>query len=329
MQDRLSILWTLLPALSPGHRIGFSSRGRRPARGGGQLLVARTAGRWRESSSAAAGGLRFAGHLGNWIHLRPRPLDPRHSTNTMKGRAAGVRQATKASSFRRVDGSSTFSGIAPSCGCGPGVPAWYTRPGPNCSRAAWICITGTCGDHGRLGWVKTGAIPRGCVRAVPRTNSAPARRPLQASEDGPLKLPSPRRAAPAPPRAGEENDPTETCWLELAGAGAAGAGTDLPARIPLNAPCICIGRGEQAVDVQLDSRRYPNMLSRRHARLEINHGTARLCDLGGENGTWVNASRVRADRALADGDLVVFGQALPPHVSEVRYTFHSGRLGKS
>ena len=100
----------------------------------------------------------------------------------------------------------------------------------------------------------------------------------------------------------------------------------MPPRISLDAPSICIGRGDQAVDVQLDSNRYPRMLSRQHARLEIGAaGAVRLYDLGGRNGTFVNGARLRGDRALAPGDLIVFGQARPrlgwPQVSEVRYTF--------
>ena len=66
------------------------------------------------------------------------------------------------------------------------------------------------------------------------------------------------------------------------------------------------------------------MLSRRHARLEVANGAASVRDLPNINGTSVNGALLRGGRvALADGDLIVFGRAQGPEVSEVQYTFHT------
>ncbi|MGH8495956.1 MAG: FHA domain-containing protein [Gammaproteobacteria bacterium] len=64
---------------------------------------------------------------------------------------------------------------------------------------------------------------------------------------------------------------------------------------------VLIGRSEEC-DVVLKGG-YP---SRRHARLSISEGAARLEDLGSSNGTFVNGERITGAVALKDGDRVRF-----------------------
>lgn len=63
-----------------------------------------------------------------------------------------------------------------------------------------------------------------------------------------------------------------------------------------------IGRDESA-GIVLDE----TTVSRRHAQITVRGGAATLEDLGSQNGTWVNESRLDGPVALADGDRVRFG----------------------
>jgi DNA-binding winged helix-turn-helix (wHTH) protein len=63
-----------------------------------------------------------------------------------------------------------------------------------------------------------------------------------------------------------------------------------------------IGRDESA-GIVLDE----TTVSRRHAQITVRGGEATLEDLGSQNGTWVNESRLDGPVALADGDRVRFG----------------------
>jgi DNA-binding winged helix-turn-helix (wHTH) protein len=56
-------------------------------------------------------------------------------------------------------------------------------------------------------------------------------------------------------------------------------------------------------------------VSRRHARITVANGTARLEDLGSTNGTFVGRERTTAAATLTDGDIV--------RVGSVRLTFHA------
>lgn len=63
-----------------------------------------------------------------------------------------------------------------------------------------------------------------------------------------------------------------------------------------------IGRDPDA-EIFLDSAG----VSRRHARIGIAAGRARIEDLGSKNGTFVGGERLDAPRALADGDVIGVG----------------------
>jgi DNA-binding NtrC family response regulator len=65
---------------------------------------------------------------------------------------------------------------------------------------------------------------------------------------------------------------------------------------------LVIGRGESA-QVQIKD----TSVSRAHARLSIEPGSARVLDLGSHNGTLVNGERVEDTRALMTGDVIVLG----------------------
>jgi DNA-binding NtrC family response regulator len=67
---------------------------------------------------------------------------------------------------------------------------------------------------------------------------------------------------------------------------------------------LLIGRGEDA-DVRLND----SASSRRHARIVIADGEARLTDLGSRNGTRVNGEPIEGARTLATGDVVAIGDA--------------------
>ncbi len=60
-----------------------------------------------------------------------------------------------------------------------------------------------------------------------------------------------------------------------------------------------IGRADDA-DLQL--RR--SSVSRKHARLSVGPGEARITDLGSQNGTFVNGERIGVGRALVSGDII-------------------------
>ncbi len=68
---------------------------------------------------------------------------------------------------------------------------------------------------------------------------------------------------------------------------------------------VTIGRSPD-VDLRLDHA----SVSRRHARLLMGHGEARVCDIGSHNGTGVNGAAVTGVRVLATGDVVSIGEVL-------------------
>jgi DNA-binding winged helix-turn-helix (wHTH) protein len=75
--------------------------------------------------------------------------------------------------------------------------------------------------------------------------------------------------------------------------------------IPLAPGENVIGRDED-VAVRIDS---PGV-SRRHARILVEHGVARLEDLGSKNGTYLREEKLVEARALADGDTFRLGRLL-------------------
>ncbi|MCA9618596.1 MAG: sigma 54-interacting transcriptional regulator [Myxococcales bacterium] len=71
---------------------------------------------------------------------------------------------------------------------------------------------------------------------------------------------------------------------------------------PLARGATALGRGEAAdIRIEADSR-----VSRDHAVLDLRDGRVRITDRGSRYGTWVNGSRVEAER-LADGDVLRIG----------------------
>jgi DNA-binding winged helix-turn-helix (wHTH) protein len=74
-------------------------------------------------------------------------------------------------------------------------------------------------------------------------------------------------------------------------------------RFPLREGANLIGRDPEA-DVWIDAE----TVSRRHARILVEAGRARIEDLGSKNGTGVGASEVREPRALAHGDPIRLGE---------------------
>jgi len=81
--------------------------------------------------------------------------------------------------------------------------------------------------------------------------------------------------------------------LHLVFAGALG-----PQRLPLEGE-LTVGRGAESA-VRLDARN----VSRRHARLTLENGTAFVEDLGSRNGTLVNGQPLRGRRKLRGGDVL-------------------------
>src|SRR5688572_8410519 len=62
---------------------------------------------------------------------------------------------------------------------------------------------------------------------------------------------------------------------------------------------VLIGRGEDVDLVLADPA-----VSRKHARLMLTGGEARVADLDSQNGTWVNGERIDGARVLASGDIL-------------------------
>jgi two-component system response regulator AtoC len=65
---------------------------------------------------------------------------------------------------------------------------------------------------------------------------------------------------------------------------------------------VVVGRAAEA-EVRIDA----GAVSRQHARLVIDAAEVRIADLGSQNGTRVNGERLTAERTLAYGDIVAFG----------------------
>lgn len=75
--------------------------------------------------------------------------------------------------------------------------------------------------------------------------------------------------------------------------------------IPLTAGEHFIGRG---LDCRV--RVVSDLVSRQHARIQVEGDRATIEDLGSKNGTAVNARRLDGPRALADGDKITIGSAV-------------------
>jgi DNA-binding winged helix-turn-helix (wHTH) protein len=120
------------------------------------------------------------------------------------------------------------------------------------------------------------------------------------------------------------DDPRQPTYIRTVhgfGYAFAGEGTPAPAHNPVSrrAPRVVwerriiplvpgenvIGRDEEAA-VRIDS---PGV-SRRHARIVVESGVARLEDLGSKNGTYLREEKLVGARELADGDTFRLGRLL-------------------
>ena len=88
---------------------------------------------------------------------------------------------------------------------------------------------------------------------------------------------------------------------------------------------LVVGRGN-ACDLQMDSLRFPSMLSREHCRITYD-ATAEawaICDLRSRNGTAVNGQRVKKSTGpekLQRGDIVCIGAWQGSTQSDACYRF--------
>jgi hypothetical protein len=114
--------------------------------------------------------------------------------------------------------------------------------------------------------------------------AAPSRPPADQTRVFVEPLPMPAPVAPTPP-------PPATPAIVLNGT-----------RLPLSKAVTSIGRSKEC-DVTLDD----GSVSRRHAEVHLENGTAWILDLGSTNGTEVNGSRSQRTQ-LEDGDRIVIGQ---------------------
>jgi len=92
------------------------------------------------------------------------------------------------------------------------------------------------------------------------------------------------RVAASPPAA-------PCCWIVLGGR-----------EIPLTDGAHLVGRDLEA-SIRLD---WPTV-SRRHARIDIGGGEARVQDLGSKNGTYLHGARITGEAPLRDRDQIRFG----------------------
>jgi Tol biopolymer transport system component len=90
----------------------------------------------------------------------------------------------------------------------------------------------------------------------------------------------------------------KTSWYLVASSGPSSISA-----FQLVGPSITIGRTSDN-DIVLDD----NMVSRHHARLELQANTYVLTDLGSANGTWVNGRRISAPVSLQANDSIRFGK---------------------
>src|ERR1043166_7711720 len=76
--------------------------------------------------------------------------------------------------------------------------------------------------------------------------------------------------------------------------------------VPLASPGVAtVGRVPEA-EIRVDH----SSVSRRHARIMVDHGEIRIADLDSHNGTRVNGVRIDGARVLMTGDVVAIGEVL-------------------
>ena len=150
------------------------------------------------------------------------------------------------------------------------------------------------------------------ARAAPNnaapTNAGPPEPPQSSRPEPPQSSPPepPRSNPPSPPPTPSLNvpyDPNAGQGTALNASNLAGNLGELSQVFETEANRVLIGRSKQCDLVVQDP-----LVSRRHAELVITGpNTARITDLGGDNGTYVNGARITtAD--IVDGDLVELGR---------------------
>lgn len=165
-----------------------------------------------------------------------------------------------------------------------------------------MVMPGGSGFSGGVPTVGPGAPPTGAPTAGP---GAPTSAPTVGPGAGPA-YPPPFGGAPQPPRPG---------------AGAPAGGTLILDRTPKpKHAALLIMRKDPTkrydLQAETDVGRTQNntvaladaTVSRQHARIRLQDDKFILFDLGSANGTFVNGQRVEQPRALADGDVVRFGE---------------------
>ncbi len=148
--------------------------------------------------------------------------------------------------------------------------------------------------------LKSGAKSRA---KVDKSKARPSSRPTQALARSSLAKAEPRATKvvpvmkPSASAGAASKRPSRSSGPALRGLSGAVTGKSFP----LNGT-IVVGR-VAGVDLRVDD----DSVSRRHAEIELNDGTAVLRDLGSANGTTVNGNPISEDTALNGGDIIQFG----------------------
>lgn len=176
---------------------------------------------------------------------------------------------------------------------------------PSAPAPGGMVMPGGSGFSGGVPTVGPGATPTGAPTAGPGAGSAPTSAPTVGPGAGPA-YPPPFGGAPQSPRPG---------------AGAPAGGTLILDRTPKpkHAALLIVRRDPtKRYDLQAETdigRTQNNTIvladatvSRQHARIRLQDDKFMLFDLGSANNTFVNGQKVEQPRALADGDVVRFGE---------------------
>jgi pSer/pThr/pTyr-binding forkhead associated (FHA) protein len=68
---------------------------------------------------------------------------------------------------------------------------------------------------------------------------------------------------------------------------------------------FCIGRDTKAVNLPLENDKFPNMVSRTHARIVSNDAGVHVIDCRSLNGTWLNGAKVAHHLLKSDDSLII------------------------
>ncbi len=162
------------------------------------------------------------------------------------------------------------------------------------------------GSGGGVPTVGPGGVATGAATVGPGAGAAPTSAPTVGPGAGPGYAPPAFGGAPQPPRPGAGAPAGSTMILDrtpkLKHAALLIERKDPSKRHDLRAETD-IGRTQNNAVVIADAT-----VSRQHARIRLQDDKFMLFDLGSANGTFVNGQKVEQPRALADGDVVRFGE---------------------